>query len=117
MQLLTVTENTSAMYYGTAKMCHKLDFCKYRHPTGIPKAKPALRRLLPILQADLAKSYKVQFARHLIPRKEWNKRRGKPKQMLSKVTSQQAEVGSCSCCFHMSLICPISGLKEEDVSA
>lgn len=44
------------MYYGITKMCHKLDFCKYRHPTGIPKAKPSLRRLLFILQTDLAKS-------------------------------------------------------------
>lgn len=73
MQLLTATENTFTMYYGIAKMCHKLDFCKDRHPTGTPKAEPALRRLLSILQADLAKSCNVQFAKHLIPQKGWNK--------------------------------------------
>lgn len=37
--------------------------------------------------------------------------------MPSKITPQQADVGSCSCCFHMSLICPISGLKEKDAGA
>lgn len=37
MQLFTVTENTFVIHYDSVKMCDKLDFCKYRYWTGIPK--------------------------------------------------------------------------------